>query len=86
MPQIQDIVNCRGKYKHFTKIDLSMFSYYFELDGKSKEFCTINTLYNLFCYTQITMGVKVPPDVVEAMIKKILAGLDYAAYINDCGI
>ena len=36
MPKIQDIMNRRGKYKYFTKIDLSMFFYYFELVDESK--------------------------------------------------
>ena len=79
MPRIQDIMNRCGKYKHFTKIDLSMFFYCFELDDESKELCTINTPYGLFRYTRLAMGVKVSPDVAQAMITKILAGLDCVA-------
>ena len=48
LPRIQDIMNRRGKYKWFTKIDLSMFFYSFELDDESKELCTINTPYGLY--------------------------------------
>ena len=36
MPKIQDIMNPQGNYKHFTKIDLSIFSYCFKLDKTSK--------------------------------------------------
>ena len=85
-PKIQDVMNHRGKYKHFTKIDLSMFFYYFELDKASKELCTINTPYGLFCYTRLAMRVKVLLDVAQEMITKILNGLDIVSYINNCGI
>ena len=86
MPRIQDTINSWGKYKHFTKIDLSMFFYCFELDDESKDLCTINTPYGLFCYTRLAMGVKVSPDVAQSMITEILVGLDCISYIDDCGI
>ena len=86
MPKIQDIMNCRGKYKHFMKIDLSIFFYCFEMDDESKELCTINTPYGLFCYTRLAMGVKVSSDVAQEMITKILDGLDIVCYIDDCGL
>ena len=86
MPRIQDIMNSRGKYKHFTKIDLSMFFFCFELDEESKELCTINTPYGLFRYKRLAMGVKVSPDVAQSMITEIMAGLDCVSYIDDCGI
>ena len=85
MPKIQDIMNWRGKYKYFTKIDLSMFFYCFELDDESKELCMINTPYGLFRYTRLAMGVKVSPDVAQEMIIKILNGLNVECYIDDCG-
>ena len=65
----------RGKYKYFTKIDLSMFFYCFELDEDSKNLCTINTPYGLYQYTQLGMGVKVCPDFAQETIKHILDGL-----------
>ena len=86
MPKIQDIMNCRGKYKHFTKIDLLMFFYCFTLDDESKELCSINTPYRLFQYTRLAMGIKVSPNVAQDIITKILNGLDVVTYINDCGI
>ena len=88
MPKIQDIMNCCDKYQHFIKIDLSIFFYCFELDNASKELCTINTSYGLFCYAKLAMGVKVTIslDVAQSMVTKILNGLDVVAYIDDCGI
>ena len=71
---------------HFTKIGLSILFYCFELDNESKELCTGNTPFSLFCYTQLAMGVKVSPDEAQAMITKILTCLNFVAYIDDCGI
>jgi hypothetical protein len=86
LPIIQDIMNRRGKYKYFTKIDLSMFFYSLELDDKSKELCTIHTPYGLYRYRHCVMGVKVSPDAAQGLITKVLAGIDCAACMDDCGI
>ena len=36
LPKIQDVMNRRRRYNHFTKINLSMMFYCFELDDESK--------------------------------------------------
>ena len=79
-------MNCQGKYKHFTKIDVFMFFYCFVLDKASTDLCTINTPYGLFCYTRLEMGVKVSPGVAQEMITKILNGLNIVSYIDNCKI
>ena len=48
LPRIQDVLNRRGKYKYFTKIDLSIMFYCFKLDDASKKLCMINTPFGLF--------------------------------------
>jgi len=63
-----------------------MFFYSLELDDESKELCTINTPYGLYRYCRCAMGVKVSPDAAQGLITKVLAGLDCAAYMDDCGI
>ena len=63
--QIQDIINRRGKYKWFTKIDLLMFFYCFELGNKNKAMTTIATPFGLYCYTRLAMGIKVLLDIVQ---------------------
>ena len=91
MPKIHDVMNRRGKYKYFTKIDLSMMFYCFELDDESKELCTINTPYGLYRYRRLPMGVKVSPDIAQQYITQILhdvlrgdEGHDVVVYIDDC--
>ena len=60
--------------------------YCLELDNKRKELCTIDTLYGLFPYKRLAMGVKVLLVAAKVVITKILTGLNCIAYINDCGI
>ena len=43
LPRIQDILLQRGKYTYFTKIDLLMMFYCFELSERSKRICVIST-------------------------------------------
>ena len=43
LPKIQDIMNNRGTYKWFIKIDLSMMFYCFEHDQLIKAMCIITT-------------------------------------------
>ena len=64
LPRIQDIMKRRVKYKHFTKIDLSMMFYCFELDDQAKQLCGISLKSGNCAYTRLPMGVKISPDVV----------------------
>jgi len=68
---------------HFTKIDLSMMFYCFELDQASKELSTIITSFGKFQYQRLTMGIKVSPDFAQSMIKKILGDLDLPAFVEN---
>jgi len=87
LPRIQQIMLKQKSYKYFTKIDLSMMFYCFELvDEARKELCTIVTPYGKFQYNRLPVGAKISPDVGQILIKKILDGLDIEAYMDDIGI
>eukprot|EP00957_Ditylum_brightwellii_P049063 3722553-Ditylum_brightwellii.AAC.1 len=76
----------RTGYKWFTKIDLSMFFYTLDLDEDSKELCTIVTPFGKFQYCRMAMGLKIAPDMVQAIIEEIMQGMDAEAYLDDVGI
>jgi hypothetical protein len=57
LPKIQDTLNRQSGYKYFTKLDISMQYYTFELDECSKQLCTICTLFGNYRYNQLPMGI-----------------------------
>ena len=72
----------RSNYKYFTKNDLSMMFYCFELDKQSQLLCIITMEFGRYCYLHLPMRVKVSPDIME----EILQGIDCSIHINDVGI
>ena len=46
---------------------------------------TIATLFGIYPYTYLIIGVKVLPDIEKLVINNILDGLDTEGYIDDCG-
>jgi len=86
LPKIQDILTKRTGYQFFTKIDVSMHYYTFELDDASKELCTICTPFGNYRYNRLGMGIHQSPDIAQEVMEDLFRALEEVdVYIDDVG-
>jgi Reverse transcriptase (RNA-dependent DNA polymerase) len=87
LPRIQDILRKRSRYAYFTKLDISMQYYTFELDEASRELCTICTPFGNYQYNRLPMGIKQSPDIAQQIMENLLRPLtETEVYIDVIGI
>ena len=87
LPRIQDILRKRSGYTAFTKIDISMQYYTFELTEKAKDLCVIVTPFGKFRYNVAPMGIKQSPDFAQEVMETVLRDEDdVEVYLDDIGI
>ena len=87
LPKIQDVLHRRPGYKYFTKIDLSMCYYTFELDEASRNLCVIVTPFGKFRYKRLPMGVSQAPDLCQEIMESIFNDMaEVEVFLDDIGI
>ncbi len=83
---ITDILRKRSGNKFFTKLDVSMQYYTFELDKESQDLYTIITLFVKYKYLRLPMGLQCSPDIAQAATENLLSDIkDANVYIDDVG-
>jgi hypothetical protein len=86
LPIITVILSKCSGYKFFTKLDVTMQYYTFELDEESQDLCSIVTPFGKYNYLRLPMGLKCSPDIAQAATENALSGIEDAdVYINDFG-
>jgi hypothetical protein len=86
LPIITDILCKHSGYKFFTKLDISMQYYTFELGKESEDLCNIIAPFGKYKYLRLPMGLKCSPDIAQAAMENVLSDIDDAnIYIDDVG-
>ena len=76
LPRIQDILKRRPGYSYFSKLDVSMQYFTFELDSESQKLCVISTPFGLYKYKRLPMGIKQSSDIAQEVMENLFRNLN----------
>ena len=71
LPRIQNILKCRPGYSFFSRLDVSMQYFTFELDTESQKLCVISTPFGLYKYKRLPMGIKQSSDIAQEVMENL---------------
>ncbi len=75
-----------SKYKFFTKLDISMQYYTFEIDKPNQELWVIATPFGKYKYKHLPMGLKCATDFAQQVMEKVLCDIkDTSIYLDNIG-
>ncbi len=85
LPIITDMLDCTPGYKFFTKFDIFMQYYTFELDKPSQKLCVIVTPFFNYKYKHLPMGLKCNPYFAQQFMEEHNVK-DIGIYLDDIGV
>lgn len=88
LPRIQDIIKRRTGYKYFTKIDLALCYYTYQLDEETSWQCIIVTPFGKYRRLTLPMGATQSPDIAQAAIEEVFHDMlrdEIEAYLDGVG-
>ena len=86
LPIISDILCKRNGYSFFSKLDISMQYYAFEINKELKDLTIIVAPFGKYQYNVLPMGLKYSPDFAQETMENIFWDVkDAKVYIDDIG-
>ncbi len=82
LPIITDILRKHSGYKFFTKLDISMQYYTFELDRESQDLCPIVTPFDKYKFLWLPMWLKCSSDIAQAAMENVLSDIKDAVVVH----
>ena len=70
-PQIEDVVYCLSGSRYFSEIDLANAYNLIPLDIESSKLTKISTVFGLYRYNMLPLGIKQAPALFQRTIEKM---------------